>query len=293
MGGLRYPNVAGTFYPADPRTLAAEVRAYVRSAPATGPLPGPEPDEGRRSGAGTEGPRGADVKARPGPACWPKALIAPHAGYIYSGPVAGSAYAQLAAGSEAIQRVVLLGPSHRLPFYGLAYSQAEAFVTPLGRVPVDREAYEAIADLPQARAFEAPFQGEHCLEVQLPFLQVLLADFRLVPFLVGEATTVEVAEILERLWGGDETLIVVSSDLSHYLDYGTARRLDGATSQAIAALNPAAIGDEDACGRVPVKGLLRAARHHGLTCRVLDLRNSGDTAGPRDRVVGYGAFAFA
>ena len=300
MGVLRYPNVAGTFYPADPRTLAARVRAYARLAPDGGPLSqgrtssaGPESGAEQEAGSGAGSRKGAEAPAGSRPTRWPKALIVPHAGYIYSGPVAGSAYAQLAAGTAAIHRVVLLGPSHRLPFHGLAYSQAEAFLTPLGQVPVDREAYAAIADLPQARAFEAPFQGEHCLEVQLPFLQLLLEDFRLVPFLVGEASTAEVAAVLERLWGGDETLILVSSDLSHYLDYATARRLDAATSQAIAALDPAAIGDDQACGRIPVKGLLRAARHHGLQCQVLDLRNSGDTAGPRDRVVGYGAFAFA
>ena len=295
MGVLRYPNVAGTFYPADPRALAAQVRAYLGSVPDTGPRSRAEAES--RTEQTTENWAGsrarADALGPPLPGRWPKALIVPHAGYIYSGPVAGSAYAQLAAGTAAIHRVVLLGPSHRLPFYGLAYSQAEAFVTPLGQVPVDREAYQVIADLPQARAFEAPFQGEHCLEVQLPFLQVLLEDFHLVPFLVGEATAAEVAAVLERLWGGDETLILVSSDLSHYLDYATARRLDAATSQAIAALDPGAIGDDQACGRIPVKGLLKAARHHGLECQVLDLRNSGDTAGPRNQVVGYGAFAFA
>ena len=266
MSALRHPNVAGLFYPADARTLEAEVRAFVRAGQA-------------HAGAVS--------------APMPKALIAPHAGYIYSGPVAGSAYAQLLAGAAGIRRVVLLGPSHRLAFYGLAYSQARAFLTPLGQVPVDLAAYQALADLPQARPYEVPFQGEHCLEVQLPFLQMILDDFSLVPFLVGEATTTEVAEVLERLWGGDETLIVVSSDLSHYLDYASAQRLDRATSQAIANLDPAAIGDDQACGRNPVKGLLQAARQHGLQSRILDLRNSGDTAGSRDRVVGYGAFAFA
>ena len=266
MSALRHPNVAGLFYPADARTLEAEVRAFVRAGQA-------------HAGAVS--------------APMPKALIAPHAGYIYSGPVAGSAYAQLLAGAAGIRRVVLLGPSHRLAFHGLAYSQARAFLTPLGQVPVDLAAYPALADLPQARPYEAPFQGEHCLEVQLPFLQMILDDFSLVPFLVGEATTTEVAEVLERLWGGDETLIVVSSDLSHYLDYASARRLDQATGRAIADLDPVAIGDDQACGRNPVKGLLRAARHHGLQGRILDLRNSGDTAGSRDRVVGYGAFAFA
>ncbi|MFZ1536997.1 MAG: AmmeMemoRadiSam system protein B [Chromatiaceae bacterium] len=264
MTALRHPNVAGLFYPANARTLETEVRAYVKT-----------------------GQVKAGVEGAP-----PKALIAPHAGYVYSGPVAGSAYAQLLAGAGAIRRVLLLGPSHRLAFQGLAYSKAHAFLTPLGPVPVDLKAYQALTDLPQVRSFEAPFEGEHCLEVQLPFLQLILDDFSLVPFLVGEATTTEVAEVLERLWGGDETLIVVSSDLSHFLDYASAQRLDRATSQAITNLDPAAIGDDQACGRNPVKGLLQAARRHGLQGRLLDLRNSGDTAGSHDRVVGYGAFAF-
>ena len=266
MTHILHPNVAGIFYPADPRTLATAVRDYVQAA-----RPGP---------AAQAGPR-------------PKALIVPHAGYVYSGPVAGSAYARLQDEVGDIRRVLLLGPSHRLPFQGLAYSQAEAFLTPLGPVSLDLAAYAPLADLPQVRHYEAPFQGEHCLEVQLPFLQWLLEDFRLVPFLVGEASATEVAEVLERLWGGEETLIVVSSDLSHYLDYASARRLDAITGQAIADLKPEAIADDQACGHNPVRGLLKAARHHGLHGQILDLRNSGDTAGPRHRVVGYGAFALA
>jgi AmmeMemoRadiSam system protein B len=222
----------------------------------------------------------------------PKALVAPHAGYVYSGPVAGSAYATLAAHAEAISRVVLLGPSHRVPFNGLACSGTGRFLTPLGTVDVDRAAYGAVEDLPQVRAFEAPYEGEHCLEVQLPFLQLVLADFRIVPFLVGEATTDEVAEVLERLWGGVETLILVSSDLSHFLPYERARETDAATSRAIESLRPEEIGYDQACGRVPLNGLLRVAQRHGLEAVTLDLRSSGDTAGARDQVVGYGAWAF-
>lgn len=262
MASIRHPNVAGMFYPADAPTLADEVRTYVAAA-----------------------------KPQEMPA--PKAIVVPHAGYIYSGPVAGSAYAQLAGRAQAIARVVLLGPSHRVPFRGLAYSGAEGFLTPLGAVAVDRDAYGEVADLPQVRAFEAPFEGEHCLEVQLPFLQLVLADFRIVPFLVGEATADEVAQVMERLWGGEETLIVVSSDLSHYLDYDSARRIDAVTGRAIELLRPEEIGYDQACGRNPLNGLLREVERHGLRAHILDLRNSGDTAGPRDRVVGYGAFAFA
>jgi AmmeMemoRadiSam system protein B len=250
------------FYPADARTLAEEVRTYLGAA------------------------RAQEIPA-------PKAIVAPHAGYIYSGPVAGSAYAQLAGRAQAITRVVLLGPSHRVPFRGLAYSGADSFLTPLGAVAVDRDAFRAVADLPQVRAFEAPFEGEHCLEVQLPFLQQVLASFHIVPFLVGDATADEVAQVIERLWGGDETLIVVSSDLSHYLDYDSARRIDAVTSRAIESLRPEEIGYDQACGRNPLNGLLREIKRHGLRAHTLDLRNSGDTAGPRDRVVGYGAYAFA
>jgi hypothetical protein len=253
--------VAGTFYPEEASVLSAAVRAYVDAA---------EPP---------------DLPA-------PKALVVPHAGFVYSGPVAGSAYALLAVHAEVISRVVLLGPSHRVPFRGLACSGAASFLTPLGTVDVHRAACETVADLPQVRAFETPFEGEHCLEVQLPFLQVVLADFHIVPFLVGEATTDEVAEVLERLWGGEETLILVSSDLSHHLPYERARETDAATTRAIEALRPEDIGYDQACGRNPLNGLLREAKRHGLEAVTLDLRNSGDTAGPRSQVVGYGAWAF-
>jgi AmmeMemoRadiSam system protein B len=262
MTAIRYPSVAGLFYPADPKELAEQVRDYLTAAQT------PDP-------------------AQPAP----KAIIAPHAGYIYSGPVAGSAYAQLAGLAGRIARVVLLGPAHRVALRGLAYSRAESFLTPLGAVPVDRPALAGLADLPQVREIEAPFEGEHCLEVQLPFLQLTLGAFRLVPLLVGDAEGAEVAEVLERLWGGEETLIVISSDLSHYMDYASATSMDAQTSKAIEDLRPEAIGYHQACGRIPVAGLLQEARSRGLHARTLDLRNSGDTAGPKDRVVGYGAYA--
>lgn len=261
MPSVRQPAVAGMFYPADANELRHEVLTFLGAAQSGGVAP-------------------------------PKAIVAPHAGYVYSGPIAGTAYAQLAMHAESISRVLMLGPSHRIPFAGLAYSAAETFLTPLGPVAVDRSALEAVADLPQVRQFEAPFEGEHCLEVQLPFLQSTLEEFRIVPFLVGDADTEEVAQVIERLWGGDETLIVISSDLSHYLDYDSAKAIDTETSRAIEALHPEAITHTQACGRNPLNGLLREAGRHGLRARILDLRNSGDTAGPRDRVVGYGAYAF-
>jgi AmmeMemoRadiSam system protein B len=262
MPAIRHPSVAGLFYPADSKELARQVRGFLAAAGE------PEPSQ---------------------PA--PKAIVAPHAGYIYSGPVAGRAYAQLAGLAGRIERVVLLGPAHRVALRGLAYSRADTFLTPLGAVAVDRAALAGLAGLHQVRESETPFEGEHCLEVQLPFLQLTLGTFSLIPLLVGDANGAEVAEVLALLWGGDETLIVISSDLSHYLDYATAKAIDAQTSRAIENLRPDAIGYQHACGRIPLAGLLQEARRRGLHARTLDLRNSGDTAGPKDRVVGYGAYA--
>lgn len=263
MGKIRRPAVAGTFYPGTAGELEATLRGYlgdVRPAPSGNP---------------------------------PKAVIAPHAGYIYSGAVAASAYVRLAACRDEIERVVLLGPAHRVAVCGLAAPESDAFATPLGTVRLDREALERSLDLPQVEPSDAAHAPEHSLEVHLPFLQTLLGDFSLVPLVVGDATPEEVAEVLELLWGGPETLIVVSTDLSHYCDYATARRLDAATTRAIETLEPEAIGHEQACGRIPVQGLLLAAQRHGLHANAVDVRNSGDTAGPRDAVVGYGAYVFA
>ena len=248
------------FYPADPQELHDMVLNFLANADKDGSLP--------------------------------KAIICPHAGLIYSGPIAASAYARLYEGREQIERVVLLGPSHRIPFYGLAITAADYYETPLGRIRVDQQAQQLVRDLPQVKSLESAHAREHSLEVQLPFLQLVLEDFSLVPLVVGEASADEVAEVLQRLWGGPETLIVISSDLSHYHDYFTARKMDSATSEAIVTLHPESIGDEDACGRIPVRGLLTLARRLGLHGELIDLRNSGDTAGPRDQVVGYGAYAF-
>jgi AmmeMemoRadiSam system protein B len=257
---VRLPAVAGMFYPGLARTLAGDVSAML---------------DGAAAGSGAV----------------PKALIAPHAGYVYSGPVAASVYALLKPAAATIRRVVLLGPTHRVGVRGLALPSVEAFATPLGRVDIDREALAALAGLPQVVVADAPHAQEHSLEVQLPFLQAVLGDFRLVPLAVGLASAEAVAEVLDRLWGGDETLIVVSSDLSHYLPYDEAREIDGQTAGRILAGSPD-ISHDEACGATPVNGLLLAARRHGLTTRLVDLRNSGDTAGDRRRVVGYGAFAF-
>jgi hypothetical protein len=222
----------------------------------------------------------------------PKAVIAPHAGYQHSGPIAASAFAQVPRG-RAIRHVVILGPSHHVTFRGVALSRAVGFDTPLGAVPLDKEAAARLSGLPQARVFEEAHTYEHSLEVELPFLQSCLQDFAITPLVIGDASDEAVGELIDLLWGGPETLFVISTDLSHYYDYETASELDRRTARAIEQLRPEEIGPEHACGRVPVRGLLWAARRRGLRARTLDLRNSGDTAGPRESVVGYGAFAFA
>jgi len=221
----------------------------------------------------------------------PKALIVPHAGYVYSGPVAASAYACLASERTRIRRVVLLGPTHRVAIQGLALPESAAFDTPLGRVPLDAGLVKAVESLPQVTRSDAAHAMEHSLEVQLPFLQVALGEFTLLPLAVGRVGPDDVAEVLDRVWGGPETLIVISSDLSHYRSYAEAQRLDQETARQIVALEPLSNHDQ-ACGATPVNGLLLCARRRGLVAQLLDLRNSGDTAGDRSRVVGYGAFAF-
>jgi len=230
--------------------------------------------------------------ARPPEGPSPKAIIAPHAGYIYSGPIAGAAYAAFGRDRDVIQRIVLLGPSHYAPLLGLATSSAEAFASPLGEVPLDRAAVQQAESLPHVAPSDGAHAPEHCLEVQLPFLQLVLGSFALVPLLVGDATPEEVACVLAALWGGPETRIVVSSDLSHYRSYPTAQALDAATARAVESLRLEEVEDDGACGCRPIRGLLQQARKVGLRVKTLDLRNSGDTAGPRDQVVGYGAFAF-
>jgi AmmeMemoRadiSam system protein B len=220
----------------------------------------------------------------------PKALIVPHAGYVYSGPVAASAYRLLAPVRDRIRRVVLLGPAHRVYLEGMALPATTSFATPLGTIPIDREAVAAIADLPGVCLSDEAHAQEHSLEVQLPFLQVVLGQFTLVPLVVGDATRETVTEVLETLWGGKETLIVISSDLSHYLSYDKAINRDCRTRDAIEHLDARYIGHDDACGATPVGGLLIAAKRRAMGVVTLDLRNSGDTAGSKDHVVGYGAW---
>jgi AmmeMemoRadiSam system protein B len=250
---VRPPAVAGSFYPADPQRLRAEVDGFLAAArPWAGPAP--------------------------------RAIVTPHAGYIYSGPIAGSAWA--AARAVRPRRILLLGPAHRVRVAGLAHPDADACATPLGEVPIDRAALAGIAGSAAAHA------AEHCLEVQLPFIQVLWPGVPVLPLLVGAVAPARIAAAIAALWD-DATLVAVSTDLSHYLPYAAAQASDRACAEAIAALAPERIADDQACGQRPLAGLLLAARERGLRAAVIDLRNSGDTAGPRDRVVGYAAAVLA
>jgi hypothetical protein len=256
---VRQPAVAGMFYAAAPESLREDVAGYLSGIRPTGPAP--------------------------------KAVVVPHAGFRYSGSIAAAAYALLRADAAAIRRVVLIGPSHRVAFRGVAVPAAGVFASPLGPVVIDAAARCAVSTHPAVLTSDRAHEFEHSLEVQLPFLQSVLPDFMLLPLVAGDATAQQVAGILDCVWGDADTLIVVSSDLSHFHDYSDARALDAATSRHIVALEPCLSG-EDACGCIGLNGFLLAARRRGLTARQLDVRNSGDTAGDRTRVVGYGAFAF-
>ncbi len=253
------PGVAGMFYPADAAQCAAEVQACLKAAQPA--------------------------------AVSPKVLVAPHAGYIYSGAIAASAYATVAARRGKISRVVLLGPNHRVAVRGMALSSAASWLTPLGAIPLDRTLLDRLAQLPDVEIADAPLQQEHSLEVHLPFLQQVLGEFSLVPVLVGDATPQSVARLLREAWGGPETLIVISSDLSHYHDYATAQNSDNAAAQAIELMRPDLLQDEQACGNRALRGFMLEAQRRDLRVTALDIRNSGDTAGDKQRVVGYGSFA--
>ncbi len=260
---MRPAAVAGAFYPKDRQELASQVSGFLQAAP--------------------HGTLNVDQL---------KALIVPHAGYVYSGAVAASAYACLKPLRTRIKRVVMIGPAHRVWIPAVATTSVQLFETPLGRVPVDRDAITTVAKLPWLQTNDAAHGPEHSLEVQLPFLQTVLDNFGLVPFVAGaQATSGQIAEILDLLWGGPETLIVISSDLSHYLPYDQAKAMDQRSIDSLLQLTPL-LEAPRACGATPINGLLEVARRRGLQPQLLDLRNSGDTAGPKDRVVGYASLAF-
>lgn len=260
---VRQPAVAGMFYPGEPNELRAQIKQYLDAVPM---------DQ-------------TDAEV-------PKAIVAPHAGYIYSGPVAAMVYARLAPAKARIKRVILLGPSHRVPFYGCAVSSAQYFHTPLGDIPLDKTLIDALLEKQLVTPLDEAHALEHSLEVHLPFLQVVLDEFTLVPVVVGDASVEAVSALLEAAWGGPETLIVISSDLSHYHDYNTARQMDLSTCKLIENLDYESLSSNQACGFIPVRGLLYLSKQRHLHARTIDYRNSGDTAGPRDQVVGYGAYAF-
>ena len=261
MPSIRSAAVAGMFYPGDRRTLVAELDELLGGVEQSAPRLG-----------------------------FPKALIVPHAGYIYSGPVAARAYEELAPARGVVKRVVMLGPVHRVPVRGLAIPSDEAFATPLGAIPIDRTALDEVRALPHVVTSDRAHLQEHALEVQLPFLQRQLGDFTLAPFAVGDATVDEVAQVIERLWGGPETLIVISTDLSHYHAYAEARQIDRSTVTRIAGL-ATDLNHEEACGATPLNGMLDVARRRNLAIRLLAANNSGDTAGGKGQVVGYSSFA--
>jgi len=265
MNHIRHPAVAGMFYPADALTLKQDIQRYLEQAQSLN----------------------SDVVVKP------LAIVVPHAGYIYSGPIAASAYQYLIPVKHKIKRVILLGPSHRVAFNGLAVPETDIFNTPLGNISIDQQSIRSILSLPQVIASDRAHEQEHSLEVQLPFLQEILDDFMLVPIVVGDAERFEVAEVINKLLEQcnlKETLIVISSDLSHYHNYDEANRMDRATSDAIVHLKPELISYDDACGRNGLKGMLTVAEQKNLSVDIVDLRNSGDTAGEKDRVVGYGAY---
>jgi AmmeMemoRadiSam system protein B len=258
---IRPPAVAGLFYPANANELRHDVSGYVEASSPQSKV------------------------ARP-----PKALIVPHAGYQYSGPVAGFAYRTLRDWSAGIRHVVMIGPSHRVPIRGLAVPSVDSFATPLGEVPVDAAGRERLRELGLVGISDAAHAAEHSLEVQLPFLQVVLGDFDILPITVGFAAAEQVARVIDAAWGGPDTLVLVSSDLSHYHTWNDARRLDDETTRSIVERR-SDLPDEQACGACAINGLMQVARRRGLAVELLDQRNSGDTAGDRSRVVGYGSYA--
>jgi len=262
MQNTRPAAVAGLFYPALPSVLAEMVNNDLAQA------------------------------STPNQFILPKALIVPHAGYIYSGPIAASAYRYLSPISHIIKRVIIIGPSHRVGFKGVALSSADYFETPLGDIPIDNVAQSKLTDIAGVEIMDLAHAAEHSLEVQLPFLQQALDSFSIVPIVTGDASPQLIENVIAALWGGPETLFIISSDLSHYHDYQTAQQLDKSTSQAVIDLNYHNVHSYNACGYVSIRGLLKFAHKHPLKPSIIDLRNSGDTAGSKDSVVGYGAYIF-
>jgi AmmeMemoRadiSam system protein B len=264
MGSIRPAAVAGLFYPDNPRQLTADIDQFLTDASSQIPKLAQQP----------------------------KALIVPHAGFVYSGSTAAKAYAALSPFADAIQRVVLIGPAHRVWVDGIAMMDVEAFRTPLGDISIDQAGQQQLSRLHYVHFFDQAHWQEHCLEVQLPFLQKVLNDFSLLPLLVGEASPEQVATALATFWDDPRSLLLISSDLSHFLSYQQAQQVDRKTCQAIEAMDISAIHNDQACGNRAVKGLLTLAKEKQMEVITLGLCNSGDTAGDHSRVVGYGSWAF-
>ncbi|ARN75998.1 AmmeMemoRadiSam system protein B [Oceanicoccus sagamiensis] len=264
MHSVRQPAVAGLFYPGSAQQLLKDVKQLLSDA--------------------SQAQQHSPIQA--------KAIIVPHAGYIYSGSTAAKAFSALGPKASTIKRVVMVGPAHRVKLRGLAISDVQYFRTPLGDIPIDQEANSACLNLPEVQIMDSAHWQEHSLEVQLPFLQAVLEDFSLVPVIVGDSTSAEVQALLDLLWGGPETLIVISSDLSHFHDYSTAQYIDRSTCEAIEHFDLDHIDLKQACGSIGLKALLQAAKHRNMQVHTLGLCNSGDTSGDQERVVGYGSWAF-
>ncbi|MCP3936732.1 MAG: AmmeMemoRadiSam system protein B [Actinomycetia bacterium] len=270
MRRLRYPAVSGSFYPNDAAELTRDVDRFMTRCKHPG-----------------QGEVDADVRGRA------KIVVVPHAGYRYSGSVAGCAYSRLARLVPAPKRVVLLGPAHTMPVSGMVVPQAHVWRTPLGDVEIDRPAVEALEVLHGVQTDERPHAQEHALEVQLPFLQRVLSDgFTFVPVVVGRTPPDLVADLIDTCWGGDETIIVISTDLSHYHPEPEAKALDRATVDAVLAGDLAGVTHDGACGATPLRGAMVAAGRRGLSPVLVSLATSADAGGDNWRVVGYGSFVY-
>lgn len=257
---IKEPDVAGLFYPASKEEINTSLKDLFANAKSNESLSPP------------------------------KAIICPHAGYIYSGVIAASAYKQIIPIKNKIKTVIIIGPAHKLPFHGIATHTADFFRTPCGDIALNKRVYEITNILEYIKELPQAFTDEHCIEVQLPFLQSILDDFTIVPFVVGHVDYRAVAKLLGLVWGNDKTLIIISSDLSHYYDYNYANMLDKKTSNNIVNKRPEELGSDSACGRIPIQGLLKIAIDKDLTITELNLCNSGDTAGDKLKVVGYGSY---
>ena len=260
MEKIKQADVAGMFYPGEEASLRQMVDGFIQKA------------------------LSFDLR--------PRAIIAPHAGYIYSGSIAGTAYKTIAAVRDQIENVIIMSPAHRFYLRGIALHMADAFATPLGNIPVNIGIVKKIKQFSSVQWEERSFIQEHGLETHLPFIQrAFKPGIKIVPMIVGECQESEVAEILESVWEDPRNFVIISSDLSHFHSYADAKKLDRNTVDLIQNLDSQSLDTEFACGHYPICGLLNLARNRKLKIKALDIRSSGDTAGSKESVVGYGSFA--